>query len=75
MLVLGWANAAGDRPILDQHWDSVFRLLGRPKYTYITIFLKLSFFVVAADMLKEIFDHIPLFSLSKKNPVLDQNVS
>ena len=26
-------------------------------------------------MLKEIFDHIPQFSLSKKNAVLDQNLS
>ena len=28
-----------------------------------------------ADMLKKIFDHIPQFSLSKKNAVLDQNLS
>ena len=26
-------------------------------------------------MLKEIFDHIPQFSVSKKNAVLDQNLS
>ena len=32
-------------------------------------------FFATADMLKEIFDHIPLFSMSKKNPVLDQNLS
>ena len=35
----------------------------------------LSLFFVTADMLKEIFDHIPQFSLSKKNTVLDQNLS
>ena len=29
----------------------------------------------SADMLKEIFDHIPQFSLSEKNAVLDQNLS
>ena len=32
-------------------------------------------FFVTADMLKEIFDHIPQFSLSKNNAVLDQNLS
>ena len=32
-------------------------------------------FFVTADMLKEIFDHIQQFSLSKKNAVLDQNLS
>ena len=35
-------------------------------------------FFVTAEMLKEIFeifDHVPLFSMSKKNPVLDQNLS
>ena len=34
----------------------------------------LSFFFVTGDMLKEIFDHISQFSLSKKNAVLDQNL-
>ena len=36
--------------------------------------LSLSPFFVTADMLKEIFDHIPQFLLSKKNAVLDQKV-
>ena len=30
---------------------------------------------VTANILKEIFVHIPLFSLSKKKSVLDQNLS
>ena len=31
--------------------------------------------VVTADMLKKISDHIPQFSLSKKNAIPDQNLS
>ena len=30
---------------------------------------------ITADMIKDIFDHIPQFSLSKKNAALDQNLS
>ena len=32
----------------------------------------MNFFFVTADMLREIFDHIPQFSLSKKNAALDR---
>ena len=32
-------------------------------------------FFLTADMLKEIFDHIPQFSMSNKNVVLDKNLS
>ena len=35
----------------------------------------LTLFYVTADKLKEIFDHILLFSMSEKYPVLDQNLS
>ena len=38
------------------------------------IWLQASCFVTA-DTLNLIFDHIPQFSLSKKNAVLDQNLS
>ena len=32
-------------------------------------------FFMTADILNKIFDHIPLFSIYKKYPVLDQNLS
>ena len=36
--------------------------------------IMLTFYFVTANMLKEIFDHIPLFWLGKKNAVLNQNL-
>ena len=45
-------------------WASPFKV---PLYNYADRFF------VTTNMLKEIFDHIPLFSLCKKNLVLEQN--